>query len=455
MSTALSDVRLRRSLDGAILPTLARFAAPNLAQIVLQSAVGLLEIFFVSYLGTDALAGVSLAFPLLLLMFSVAGVALGGGVSAAIARALGAGRIADAEAMARHAVVIALAAGALFSAALLGGGHQLYRALGGAGRALDQAETYSDILFAGAIAIWLVNALTAVLRGTGDMATPARIAFSRAIVVVPLSTLLIFGWGPIPRLGVAGAALATVAHSVLGVIALLVHLRSSRSALRLRWRGALEWQWCSEILRVGGMAALQMVVMNLTLTAVTGLVGRFGVAALAGYGLASRLEMMLLPMLSSLGIASTAMVGMCLGAGQTARARRVTWIAASLGAALLEAAGLLAAAFAAGWIGLFSADADVIAAGAAYLRTVGPLYGFIGLSATLFFASQGWGRMAAPLFVSLLRLALSSGGGWLAVGAIGGGIGALYGTLAFSMAVTGSLLALLVWRRTTPGRSAQ
>lgn len=449
MASTAHEARLRRSLDGAVLPTLVRFAAPNLAQIVLQSAVGLLEIYFVSYLGTDALAGVSLVFPVLLLMFSVAGVALGGGVSAAIARALGAGRIADAEALARHAVVIALAAGALFGAALLGGGPALYRALGGSGAALDAATTYSGILFAGAILVWLVNGLTAVLRGTGDMTTPARVAFSRALVVVPFSTLLIFGWGPIPRLGVAGAALATVFHSGLGVIALAVHLQSGRSAVRLRWRGALEWRWCAEILRVGVMAALQMVFMTLTLTAVTGLVGRFGAAALAGYGLASRLEMMLLPMLSSLGVASTAMIGMCLGAGQGARARRITWTAALLGAALLEAAGLLAASFAAGWIGLFSADPDVIAAGAAYLRTVGPLYGFIGLSAVLFFASQGWGRMAAPLFTSLLRLTLSTGGGWLAVGVAGAGLGALYGVLAGSMVLTGSTLALLVWRRTT------
>jgi len=447
--------RLRRSLDGAILPTLIRFAAPNLAQIALQSAVGMLEVFLVSYLGTEALAGVSLVFPLLLLMYSVAGVAMSGGVAAAVARALGAGRLADAEALILHAVVIAVVAGALFSIALLGFGPMVYRALGGTGGALEVAQTYSGIVFGGAIAVWLVNALSAVVRGTGDMVTPARIAFSRAVVVVPLSVPLMFGWGPIPGMGVAGAAVATVLHSGLGVVALLAHLQSGRSPLHLRWRGvALHARWFVAILRVGGMAALQMVVMNTTLTAVTGLVGRFGAASLAGYGLASRLEFALLPMLSALGIASTTMIGGCLGAGQVARARRVTWIAAGLGAAVFEAVGLLAARCAVGWIGLFSDQADVLEAGAAYLRAVGPVYGFLGLSLVLFFAAQGWGRMAAPLVTSLLRLALSSGGGWLVVGVAGAGLGALYGVLALSMVTTACVLALLVWRRTTAGQSA-
>src|SRR5215831_18507373 len=198
------DPRTRGLLEAPVVPVLLRLAAPNVLVMLAQAATGLIEAYFVGKLGTDALAGVALVFPGLMLMQMVSAGAMGGGISSAIARALGGGRRNDADAFVAHALVIALALGAIFSLALIAGGPWLYRALGGSGAALDAALVYSNVVFAGAILVWLFNTLANVLRGTGNMLVPAVVTCAGALVLLPLSPALIFGWGPLPRLGVAG-----------------------------------------------------------------------------------------------------------------------------------------------------------------------------------------------------------------------------------------------------------
>ena len=162
--------RTRALLEAPILPTLLRLGAPNVAVMLAQAGVGLIETYFVGQLGTDALAGMALVFPLVMLMQTTSAGAMGGGIASAIARALGARRSADANALVLHAVVVALGFGLLFTAAMLGGGRWIYTRMGGAGGALDAALSYSNWVFAGAVLVWLFNSLAAVIRGTGNMA---------------------------------------------------------------------------------------------------------------------------------------------------------------------------------------------------------------------------------------------------------------------------------------------
>src|SRR5262249_27691483 len=133
---------------------------------------------------------------------------MGGGISSAIARALGAGRRAGAEALVLHTLAISVAFGLVFMRAVLGGGRWLYGAMGGSGTALTAALSYSNVGFAGALLVWLFNALANVIRGTGNMALPATVTCAGAAVLIPVSPCLIFGWGPCPQLGVAGGAVA-------------------------------------------------------------------------------------------------------------------------------------------------------------------------------------------------------------------------------------------------------
>src|SRR5882724_6413345 len=217
-TTPRFDPRTRALLEGPIVSTLLRLATPNVLVMFVQASVGLIETYFVAKLGTDALAGLTLVFPVLMLMQMMSAGAVGGGIMSAIARALGAGRRADADALVLHALAIAVAFGLVFMLAVLGGGRWLYGAMGGSGASLAAALTYSQVVFSGAILIWLFNSLANVIRGTGNMAVPAAVTCVGAAVLIPVSPCLIFGWGLFPRLGVAGGAVAVVVCYAVGSI---------------------------------------------------------------------------------------------------------------------------------------------------------------------------------------------------------------------------------------------
>jgi len=411
---AALDPRTRLLLEAPIVPTLLRLGAPNVLIMLAQAASGLIETYFVGKLGTDALAGMALVFPVVMLMQMMSAGAFGGAIASAIARALGGGRRADADALVLHALLIALAFGLLFTAAILGGGAWLYGSMGGTGAALAAALTYSTLIFAGAVLIWLFNALSAVIRGTGNMAVPAIVTCAGVAVLIPVSPLLIFGWGPVPALGIAGGALALLAYYALGSIALAAYLWSPRSLLRpsfaeLRLRAAL----FGDILRVGLVGAVSTVATNLVIATATSMVGGFGTAAIAGYGTAARLEYLLVPLVFGLGGPLVAIVGTSIGAGRRERAMRATWIGAGIAVAMTEAIGLWAAAFPRAWLTLFDQNPAMLDAGTRYLHVVGPLYGFFGLGLVLYFASQGAGRLLWPVVGNLVRLVVAAAGGWL------------------------------------------
>jgi putative MATE family efflux protein len=440
------DATTRRLLDGPIAPTLLALAMPNVVMLVVQVGLNVLEGYFVGWLGTDALAGVSVTFPLVMLMQTMSAGGMGGGVASAVARALGAGRRAEAAALVTHAVVIALVLAAAFSVVLLAGGPALYRAMGAEGAALDAALAYSNVIFAGAAAFWLFNTLAAVIRGTGNMLLPAGVVLGGGAGLAVLSPALIFGWGPLPRLGVRGAALALVAYYAAGAVLFLAYLLSARSLVRLTPAAiSLRRALFGRILRVGAPSLVNNVQSNLTVVLLTALVGPFGSVALAGYGMGVRLEYLQIPIVFGFGSALVTMVGTNMGAGQRERAARVAWTGALMAAAVSETIGLAAAVFPHAWLGLFSHDPDVLAAGAAYLRSVGPVYGFFGLGLALYFASQGAGRLGWPLIASALRLVVAAGAGWVAIRWAHADLDGLFRVMAVALVAFGSTVAAAIY----------
>jgi len=431
------DPRTRALIEGPITATLVRLAAPNMLVMLAQTCVGLVETYFVGKLGTEALAGVALVFPLLMLMQMMSAGAMGGGISSAIARALGGGRRDDGDALALHALVIAIVFGLAFTVMLLIGGRALYSAMGGSGASLDAALTYSAVVFSGAILVWLFNSLANVIRGTGNMAVPALITVIGVVVLIPLSPCLILGWGPLPRFGVAGGAVAVLIYYAIGSVALAAYLRSGKSVVRLAFTGiGFRWALFSDILRVGAVAALITVQTNLTIAIATGLVGAFGPAAIAGFGTGARLEYLLIPLVFGLGGPLVAMVGTNIGARRPDRALRVAWIGAAIAAGLCELIGLAAAAFPHAWLSLFGNDPDMIDAGTRYLHVVGPAYGLFGLGMALYFASQGAGRLLWPFLANFARLVIAAAGGYLAL-RLSGNLTAVFIALALALATFG------------------
>ncbi|MGH7373926.1 MAG: MATE family efflux transporter [Candidatus Rokuibacteriota bacterium] len=450
--TATLSPRTRLLLEGPVAGTLLRLAAPNVLVMVLQAAVSTLDAVFVGWLGSDALAGVSLVFPLVMLMQTMSAGGMGGGVASAVARALGGGRRADADALVVHALIIALAMAAGFTLALEAGGPTLYRAMGGTGPVLDSAVLYSRVLFGGAITYWLFNTLGSAIRGAGNMALPASVMVASGLLYLVLSPALIMGWGPFPALGIAGAATASVTAFSLGSLALLAFLFSRQSLVRPTLHGRhLRLRLFWEILRVGAPGALNTVLTNLTIVLLTALVGPFGAAALAGYGMGARLEYLQIPLVFGLGSALVTMVGTSVGAGDFARAQRVAWVGAGMAAGVTGVIGTLAALFPHLWLRLFTSDAEVLATGARYLGIVGPFYGFFGAGLALYFASQGAGRLLWPLLAGFARLLIAAGGGWVVVHWLHAGLAGLFTVMALALVVLGLTVAVAIragaWRR--------
>src|SRR5215467_13304637 len=323
------DPRTRALLEAPIVPTLLRLALPNVAVMVVQAAIGLIETFFVAKLGTDALAGMALVFPLVMVIQMISAGAMGGGILSSVARALGSNRRDDANILAWHAVAIAVGLGIFTAIAAFAAGPKLYALMGGRDGSLAAALTYSNIVFAGATLIWLYNSLAAVIRGTGNMIVPASVTVVGAIVLVPLSPCLIFGLGPLPRLGIAGGAVAVVAFYVVGSAIFASYLWSGRGVLAPSARPpALRWAPTRDILRIGAVSSLVSITTNVSIATATGLAGTFGPAAVAGFGTGARLEYLLVPLVFGLGAPLAAMVGTAIGAGRRERATRVAWIGA-------------------------------------------------------------------------------------------------------------------------------
>jgi putative MATE family efflux protein len=415
------DSRTKLLLEAPVGPTIVRLALPNVAVMVVQASIGLIETYFIAKLGLDALAGMALVFPLFMLLQMVSAGAMGGGILSAIARALGAGRQDRANELVWYAVTITVALGAATTVAALLFGSKLYALMGGRDGSLAAATTYSAVVFAGAIPLWLFNSFAAAIRATGNMFFPAAVIIVGAFILIPLSPLLIFGFGPFPRLGIAGGAAAVVFYYSIGCTIFAWYLWSGRSVLRPSLiPPKFEWAPMRDILSVGLTSSIVSLSTNVAIATATGLAGLIGPAAVAGYGTGARLEYLLVPLVFGIGAPVAAMVGTCIGAGNRARALRVAWTGAAIAGGITGVIGLAAAFFPAAWLSLFGEDPKMIEVGSAYLRIVGPAYGFFGGGLALYFASQGAGKVGWAMMIAVLRVTIAAGGGWLAVTTLGG-----------------------------------
>jgi putative MATE family efflux protein len=399
-------------LSAPLLPTLLRFALPNMLAMVATALAAIAETAYVGSFGVASLAGMALVFPLVMLQNMLSAGAMGGGVSSAVSRAFGAGDPARASALAVHAMWIGVAAGSLYMGLMLAFGPALFAALGGQGEALSQAVAYANVAFLGSVFIWLVNTFSSVIRGSGNMKVPSATLLIVAVAQVGIGGALGLGWGPLPRLGMAGVAAGQVVANFLGAAFLLSYLASGRAKVHLRLRSTpLQWPLARDILRVGALACLSPLQTVLTILILTRLVAHFGTNALAGYGIGTRLEFLLVPIAFAIGVASVPLVGMAIGAGKVARARRAAWTAALLATGLLGVLGLVLAVAPGLWTQHFTTDPAVLASAALYFHWAGPCYGLFGLGLSLYFSSLGAGKAFGPVMAGTVRLVLVAAGG--------------------------------------------
>lgn len=433
-----------RLLRAPILPTLIAFATPNLVAFCSSTVVSIAETAYVGALGIAALAGITVVFPVMMLMQTLSGGAFGGAVAGAISRTLGAGHVAQAESLALCALVIAAAFGLGFAVLLVIGGPALFAALGATGATLEQARMYGLVVAASLPGIWITGILSSVIRGAGQMNFPALVLLGSGALQVLFGAAFAFGIGPIPGLGIAGIALGTVVATTASALAVFAFLRSARSQLRLTLSlDRLTWSGLRALLRPALVAALSPIQTVATVIVTTAVVSRFGAEALAGFGIGARLEFLLIPVAFSIGVASIPLVGAAIGAGDIARARRVTWIATALAAALLGIIGVVMIAFPDIWARLFVGDGPTLDTAHDYLTIVAFGFPFFGMSLCLYFASQGAGKLAGPILAQSLRLAIMVIGAWY-VAQANAPLSAVFVLAAVAMIVQGTAALIAV-----------
>jgi Na+-driven multidrug efflux pump len=316
---------------------------------------------------------------------------------------------------------------------------------------LQRAAAYSHVWFSGAVLLWVSAFLGALLRGGGDAATPGRYGLAASLIYVPLAGFLALGIGAWPGLGLIGLAIASIVVTGAMVLVLARALWRGKLGFTLAMTGIhLQRRLFGEILRVGLLGSFTTLLASATAMVMTGLVGRFGVAALAGYGIGVRLEFMVAPIAFGIGTGLTTLVGVAAGAGAWQRAVKVAWIGGLVAFGAIGLIGWAVALLPERWSLLFTADVAVVAASVSYITHVAPFYCLFGLGLTLYFAGQGAGRMTVPTLGSVARMAVTAFGGWFAVEKMGLGLEGVFGAMAVGMAVYGCLIAgsLLVapWR---------
>lgn len=431
-------------LDGPILSTLLKLAAPNVVALTAGTCVAIAETSYIGRLGVEPLAAMALVFPFVILMMTMSGGAMGGGVASAIARALGANDADRASALAVHALMIGICFGLTFMIGMLIFGPSLLAALGGRGRVLNEAIGYSQIFFGGAVLPWVMNTLAALLRGTGNMKLPSAIILNSAFFQVLFGGVLGLGFGPVPQFGMRGVAAGTLMAFSIGAAIMAWYLLSGRSRVKLSFKDfRFQRAMFYDILQVGAISCFSPLQIVLTVTIFTHLLANFGTEVLAGYGIGARLEFMLTSLAFAVGIASVPMIGMAIGAGRIARARRIAWTAGGVSFAAVGFFGGFFALYPDIWVNIFTDNAAVRAASREYLSIVGPFLAFVGLAISLYFSSQGAARVIGPVLAQTARLAFVMAGGWWLMSS--GGVSTHFFWLAaVSMILLGVLAAAAV-----------
>ena len=435
---------------------LLQMTAPNTLAFTLQACVNLAEIYMIGRLGTEALAAIALVFPLLILVQTMSGGPLGGAITASIARALGNGNRDNAERLVWHAIYGAIIGAATFFILFVFFGRQLLMLLGGDGIILDMAMSYCWVLFSAGLILWLGSTLGAAYRGAGDMAFPAKLMILSATLQVPLTAILVFGLFGAPALGVTGAAVSSVTVGAIMVTALLVELLRGQRAIGLRmhqrgWRREL----ASDILKVARPASLNPLMNVATGLGLTALVGQFGTQALAGYGIGTRIEFVMLPLIFAFGTALTTIVGTNIGARNYDRAELAGRYGMTSAALICGTVGGFLALFPNLWIPIFTDDAGTFEVARSYIRIVGPAYTFLGIGLVLYFASQGAGTMTWPIRAQILRFAISVGGAFFLVNYLGYGLNAVFIVTVIALALYAGIISIAVfngaWRPKSSG----
>ncbi len=391
--------------QGSISLAILRLSFPIIVANILQTAYQVVDTFWVGRLSAEAVAAVSFCFPVSFLL-----IALGGGLPIAgtvlLAQYTGRG---DQEAT-NHVAAQTLLMVFLISLVLAAAGYMLatpmMRLMGAAPDVLADAVRFFQIAVLGFIFVFAFFAYQALMRGRGIVYPPMVIVFVTVLINFFLDPLLIFGWGPLPKMGVAGSALATLCTQALAAAIGLTLMVRGRHGIHLRLRDLPpDFDLMRRIFRIGFPSSIEQSTQALGMTVMTMLVAGFGTVPVAAYGIGVRVMSCALVPAIGLSVATSALVGQNIGANQLHRAERTNAISCTLAFLILSFAGMLAF-YGAPSIALFfiPEGGEVIAESTVFIRAIALTFGFIGLQQVLTGSLRGAGDTVAPMVLAMISL---------------------------------------------------
>lgn len=418
-------------------------AIPTTAVMFIAATSNVLHTYFVSRLGDESIAAVSLVFPISLIVITVISGGLGAGVASGVARALGAGRKEEARAVAEHAFALTWVGAIVFTVGFELGARALFRAMGGGGEILRQATLFGRTLFAGIAIPFFVGTLDSIMRGEGNVRIPAVCATLSLVLQIVLTPLFMFVAG----MGLIGAPLATVAGQFIGALPRARYVFGGSGAVRPRaWPRQLARRHFAEILRVSVPSSLASTLNHAALIVLTGTLAHMGGSHLAAYGLGTRLDFLLFSLGYGVALATLTLVGMATGAGRADLVRQYVLRSVLLVASLVSVPILLVVYEPGLWLGIFTDDPEIHRIGSLYFRIVGPTYLFAVMSMTLASTFQGLGRATIPLTVMVGRVSLLIGIAIVLTRALGYGARPVFFLVAAVNVASCSLLTMLFLR---------
>jgi putative MATE family efflux protein len=386
--------------DGSIDRAIVLLAIPMVLELVLESVFAVVDVFFVSRLGPDAVATVGLTEAMMALIYAVA-MGLGMGATAIVARRMGE---RDPDGAARAAVQ-AIALGLLVAVPVGLFGFSFARpilALMGATPDVLAHSSFTAILFGFNGVILMLFLINAVFRGAGDAAIAMRVLWIANAINICLDPCFIFGLGPFPRLGVTGAAVATTTGRGIGVLVQLYFLSRSDGRIVIRRRHLrLDPKVMLNMLRLSGSAVLQMLIGTTSYIGVMRIIASFGSVSVAACTIVIRLIIFVLMPSWGLSNAAATLVGQNLGAGQPERAEASAWRACWYNVAVLGVIGVLFVVFADVLVGWFTQDPGVAPVATLGLRIISAGFPFYAAGYVLTQSFNGAGDTSTPTLINL------------------------------------------------------
>ena len=387
--------------EGSLGRAIALLAIPMVLEMIMESLFGVVNVFFVAGLGSDAVSAVGMTESILTILFTIA-IGLSMATTATVARRIGEKDVAGARQSAVQAIGAGVAVsivlgvlGAKFAPWLLG-------KLGAWPSLLQVGTAYTTLLLGGSGTIVLLFLMNAVFRGAGDAAIAMRVLWLANLVNIFLVPCLVVGWGPFPKMGLTGAALGTTIGRGVGVLYQFWSLFRGGGRVVLRRKDIrLQVKPMVNLMRISLPAMFQYAIATASWLGLVRIISTYGSAALAGYTIGIRI--LVFALLPSWGMSNAAatLVGQNLGAGKPWRAEQAVWRTGFYNMLFLGTAAVAFIVFARPVIGLFTSDPEVIAVGVDCLRLISYGYPFFAFGMVVVQAFNGAGDTATPTMVNL------------------------------------------------------